>query len=269
MSFYSRGYGRYGALPATTADGLSGSPDGDMAGRVISAVLANGNLQSQRVLAEQAQTEAQQYLSNPLSNGLASTINGLEVKLAAKWEQLRLRALDRAPSLVMLASGGFGTGSRGQWMIGPTSGAIAEAALGPIIQDIGDKMAPEVAAIYKEYADSVYVAINTVKKAVQAAINLHTATDTHATATQEVLAAGDNTTAFVANVKLQTAVNTLKVATTQAKVLATAAQKATTAGVSPLVIAAVAMPLVGLIAYAMLRKKKSSVAGYRRRRSRR
>ncbi len=50
--------------------------------------------------------------------------------------------------------------------------------------------------------------------------------------------------------------------------IATELAKASKKGVSPLVIAAVAVPVLGAIAWAMTRKKTAAVAGYRRRRSR-
>lgn len=272
MSFYSyRGalfnnglpYRGYGATwePGAVGGGrwVDWGPSPDLSGmgqELLAAAMATvppGATVPLSVLIRQAseiERSAEPYLTPgaPYADGVKAKMESLSMNREAAWNSLKAKGQEAQASLATIA----------QQFPSESMVAVSKAKL---IANIVGPLSQEISSLIQRYIAEVPPEIQKAKDAKEAAINVVVAEQKAVAAQNEVKAAVDATSAFVANTKLDTAMKEL------AKANVVAHQTATATARRPLLIAAaVAVPILGIIIYTLTKKRSSSVAGYRRRR---
>lgn len=241
------------------------SPNGD--GLVANFV---SQLNSAIAQAQSDQATIAPLLTRPEGASLAAIVAGLESSVSAAWANVqdmgrRVAAAQQAQQAAMAVpkpsqadfqySGGAGwyQAAVDAWTknvqkattdVGSAQGYAAQAR-------------DDLKSLLVQYNDKVLAAAKLVQAVVDANLKAQAAHTDVATAADARQASNLQTQAFVADQQL---------AQIKAQSAAATAAVAQPSGPNPLIIAAVAVPVLGIIAWALTRKKSGAVAGYRRRR---
>lgn len=222
-----------------------------------------------------AQAQADQatiapLLTRPEGASLAAIVAGLESSIAAAWANVQdmgrrvaaaqqgVAAATSTPKPDQAAyqySGGAGwyQAAVEAW----TKNALTATAAVGSAQNYAASARDELKSLLVQYNDKVMAAAKLVQGVVDAGLKAQAAHTDVAAATDARQASNLQTQAFVADQQL---------AQIKAQSAAATAAVAEPSGPSPLIIAAVAVPVLGIIAWALTRKKSGAVSGYRRRR---
>lgn len=194
-------------------------------------------------------------------NGLAAKMASIDLNIKRVWDKLLMDAAYEARNIEGAV--------RARNLANPSDVAgneiLSQTLREELIRANAVKIGKEINSLFQQYVTEIPLEIAKVREAVEAKNAVVVTANKVEAAKAEVAAAGSKTEAFVATTKLDSAMKALA----EANVKAYKTAKATATGRSLLIMGAVAVPVIGIIAYAALKKKKSSVAGYRRRRARR
>lgn len=272
MSFYTRGYGGLGALPSFELGGNA------LTQGIVNAFLdqvpsgSPGGLNGRQLIARANELQAASRVaaSTPEGAAIASAAAEKEGTISAAWGEVVAFATKLADLLENDPLKNLGP-RPGPDLLDPqgtiNKQAAWDIAWGEMQRQSNNRnaaMEDLSAKMKRALANSLGPALKSYVVGVSDALNLLRASKTAKT---EAVIAEDQ--AKTTGLKIDTFIAEQKLAKEQktAADLAKATSRIST-GISPLMIAAIGIPVLGVAAY-FLTKKKSSVAGYRRRRSRR
>jgi hypothetical protein len=275
MAFYGMRFRGYGALPAFEI------PGGGLAAGLVNNFLdqvpasSPNGMNSRQLIARARELELLygDLMKLPQGAEVVAAARGLELNLAQAWADIvgfatevdRTLATDPAFRLALLRQrpGADYTPIKFMPPWSPTyTPAMKEwdTAHDQILKDMADhraKLDSLTAKVKASLANSLGPKLVTYVVSVSNVANRIRELEHAIVEEKTAISTGNRAAADLAKQKVQ--VEQRKVEKAAAKL----------EGPSPLVIAAVAIPVLGAIAYALSRKKGSSVGGYRRRRSRR
>lgn len=220
--------------------------------------------------AQQNQASIAPLLTKPEGASLAATVQGLESSISNSWDRLKestsalhskLDAQANATNVPKPSQADYqysgGAGWYQQAVQNWTNNVNAATAEATKARQYSNDTRSDLLGLLNQYNSKVPAAAQLVQAVVDAGLKANAAHIDVSSAQDSAHAAQLQTQAFVADQQLQ-----------QVKAAAEAAVQAAGSGggPSPLIIAAIAVPLVGVAIWALTRKKSSSVAGYRRRR---
>lgn len=246
----------FGLLPDFSS---GGDPELAQHTNVLNAAIAK---------AQQIQATIAPLLTKPEGASLAATVNGLESSIANTWDRLKQSTATLAQKQAAVAAAANSPKpNQADYQYSGGAGWYQKAvqdwttAVNVATNDANDARSysndvrSALDSLLSQYNSKVPAAASLVQSVVDAGLKAQAAHVNVGTATDDAHAAQLQTQAFVADQQLQ-----------QVKQAAeNAVHAASTGGPSPLIIAAIAVPVLGIAIWAMTRKK-ASVAGYRRRR---
>lgn len=248
-----QGYGRFADLPDYTNTQLSTGQTklSDMLGWDT----GNGTLQDLFTKAYEVRSANAPLVSRSDGALLGSAMSSQEGTINSLWNQLVAAVNKTNKAFAAMASGN------------PADIANISLAATDALKAQKDQLVPLGDALVK-YIHEIANAGKLTHDAVVAEIQQDTAKKTVEAASNNVKASGDSTAAFTQGVLLDQAKQVYADAQTAAAAARGKSNSAATAAGGShtlLIAAAVGIPLLGIAAYMMTKKKSGSMAGYRRR----